>query len=445
MARIAWADKHCHPQGMTVSPPIDDARARFLLRAIHDAAIAASQPARLMRGHVPPAPAGRCVVIGAGKASAAMASALDAALLERWGPGVPVSGVVATRHGHGAGLPSGRIAVVEAGHPVPDQHSLAAAQAIVAALHGLTADDLVIALISGGGSACMEWPVDGLDLAGLQALTRAMLESGAGIAEINTVRRHLSRVKGGRLAALATPARVLTLVISDVPGDDPAAVASGPTLADGTTPADALAIIARYRLPVPAPVLAALRQAGPVVAGAGETRVIASPRRALEAAVAQARALGLNPLVLGDTLEGEARELGRAMAGIARSAQAWGDPVRAPAVILSGGETTVTLVGGPIGRGGRNCEFALALALALDGLPGVWALAADSDGIDGSEDAAGAFVAPDTLARARAAGLGAGEALAGHDSYSFFAALGDLLITGPTHTNVNDIRLVLVT
>jgi hydroxypyruvate reductase len=250
---------------------IADETARHLLRAMYDAAIVASQPAAMIHRHVPPPPAGRCVVVGAGKASAAMATALDAALLAQWGPGVAVSGVVATRHGHAAGLPAGRIAVVEAGHPVPDRHSLAAAQQIVAALHGLTAQDLVIALVSGGGSACMEWPVDGMDLADLQRLTRAMLESGASIAEINTVRRHLSRVKGGRLAALAAPAPVLTLLISDVPGDDPAAIASGPTLADGTVPADALATIARYRLPVPLAVLDALRTAPPILSTPGNT------------------------------------------------------------------------------------------------------------------------------------------------------------------------------
>ncbi|PTR13253.1 MULTISPECIES: glycerate kinase [unclassified Novosphingobium] len=424
---------------------IDDAAARRLLRLIHDAAIAASQPAAIMHRHVPPPPAGRCVVIGAGKAAAAMASALDAALLAQWGARVPVSGVVATRHGHAAGLPPpARIAVVEAGHPVPDQSSLVAAQQIVAALHGLTPQDLVIALISGGGSACMEWPVAGMDLDALQALTRAMLESGASIAEINTVRRHLSRVKGGRLAALAAPAPVLTLLISDVPGDDPAAIASGPTLADATRAADALAIIARHRLPVPEAALAALRAAPPLPPTRGEHRIIASPRQALTAAADCARQAGLTPLILGDALEGEARELGRAMAGIARSAQTWGDPLRAPGVILSGGETTVTLAGGAYGRGGRNCEFTLAMGVALDGAPGIWALAADSDGIDGSDDAAGAFVAPDTLARAGAAGASAAQALAGHDSYSFFAAIDDLLITGPSHTNVNDIRAVLV-
>ena len=423
---------------------IADETARHLLRAMYDAAIVASQPAAMIHRHVPPPPAGRCVVVGAGKASAAMATALDAALLAQWGPGVAVSGVVATRHGHAAGLPAGRIAVVEAGHPVPDRHSLAAAQQIVAALHGLTAQDLVIALVSGGGSACMEWPVDGMDLADLQRLTRAMLESGASIAEINTVRRHLSRVKGGRLAALAAPAPVLTLLISDVPGDDPAAIASGPTLADGTSPADALATIARYRLPVPSAVLDALRSAPPILSTPGEHRIIASPRLALQAAAAWARQQGLGTLVLGDALEGEACELGRAMAGIARSAATWGDPLRAPGVILSGGETTVTLAGREFGRGGRNCEFALAMAVALDGAPGIWALAADSDGIDGSEDAAGAVITPDTLSRARAAGASAQEALAGHDSYSFFAAIEDLLITGPSHTNVNDFRAVLI-
>ena len=265
---------------------------------------------------------------------------------------------------------------------------------------------------------------------------------------MNTVRRHLSRIKGGRLAELAAPARVVTLLISDVPGDDAAAIASGPTLTDATAPADALAIIARYRLPVPPAALVAMQSAPVVTRGAGEHHIIASPHQALVAAARKARSLDLEPLILGDAIEGEARELGRLMAGIARSARSWGEPVRSPAVLLSGGEATVTMAGSAgaeaYGKGGRNTEFALALALALDGAQGVWALAADSDGIDGSEDAAGAFTGPDTLSRARARGLDAASFLDRHDSYSFFAAIGDLLITGPTLTNVNDIRIILI-
>ena len=425
---------------------LDDARARLILRDIHAAAIAAALPGPAIRAHLPQQPRGRCVVVGAGKASAAMAAALDTALLETWGPQVPVSGVVATRYGHA--VPVGRIVVIEAGHPTPDANSIVAAKRVMAAVEGLGSEDLVIALVSGGGSACMEWPVEGMDLASLRALNRALLTSGAAIAEMNTVRRHLSRIKGGRLAELAAPARVVTLLISDVPGDDAAAIASGPTLTDATAPADALAIIARYRLPVPPAALVAMQSAPVVTRGAGEHHIIASPHQALVAAARKARSLDLEPLILGDAIEGEARELGRLMAGIARSARSWGEPVRSPAVLLSGGEATVTMAGSAgaeaYGKGGRNTEFALALALALDGAQGVWALAADSDGIDGSEDAAGAFTGPDTLSRARARGLDAASFLDRHDSYSFFAAIGDLLITGPTLTNVNDIRIILI-
>ena len=425
---------------------LDDARARLILRDIHAAAIAAALPGPAIRAHLPQQPRGRCVVVGAGKASAAMAAALDTALLETWGPQVPVSGVVATRYGHA--VPVGRIVVIEAGHPTPDANSIVAAKRVMAAVEGLGSEDLVIALVSGGGSACMEWPVEGMDLASLRALNRALLTSGAAIAEMNTVRRHLSRIKGGRLAELAAPARVVTLLISDVPGDDAAAIASGPTLTDATAPADALAIIARYRLPVPPAALVAMQSAPVVTRGAGEHHIIASPHQALVAAARKARSLDLEPLILGDAIEGEARDLGRLMAGIARSARSWGEPVRSPAVLLSGGEATVTMAGSAgaeaYGKGGRNTEFALALALALDGAQGVWALAADSDGIDGSEDAAGAFTGPDTLSRARARGLDAASFLDRHDSYSFFAAIGDLLITGPTLTNVNDIRIILI-
>jgi len=368
-------------------------------------------------------------------------AALDAALLQAWGPEAQVSGVVATRYGHG--VPAGRVAIIEAGHPVPDANSILAAQRLLGAVDGLTSDDLVIALISGGGSACMEWPVEGMGLDDLQALNRALLASGAAITDMNIVRRHLSRVKGGRLAQAAAPAQILTLLISDIPGDDPAAIASGPTLADGSTPDEALAIIARYDLPVPPAAIAGLRKARPCTTS-GAHRIIASPWQALMAAADKARALGYAPLILGDAIEGEACELGRMMAGIALSARGRGQPIGGPAILLSGGEATVTLKGGSFGKGGRDTEFALSLALGLNGEPGIWALAADSDGIDGSEDAAGAIISPDTLARAAALGLSPAEYLTGHDSYSLFAPLGDLLITGPTLTNVNDIRAILI-
>ena len=419
---------------------ITDDQARALLRRLHAQAIAAVQPAVVMAGHVPAPPKGRCVVIGAGKAAAAMAAALDTALLAAWEDAVAVSGLVATRYGHA--VPAGRISVIEAGHPTPDANSLIAAQRIVAALDGLTADDLVIALISGGGSAVMEWPVDGLDLAGLQTLNTAMLASGATIGEINTVRRHLSRVKGGQLGAMAAPARLVTLLISDIPGDTAADIASGPTLADHTTPADARAIIARYHLPVPDRALAALDHRRARVVD-GEYHIIASARHALAAAAGAARAIGLNVLDLGDGIECEAKDCGLMLAGIALSAQRSGAPVRAPAVLLSGGETTVPL-GSHCGKGGRNTECALGMALGLRGAAGIWALTADSDGIDGSEDAAGALIAPDTLARADAWGLDPRAFLQNHDSYSLFKALDDLLITGPSLTNVNDIRICLI-
>jgi len=375
------------------------------------------------------------VVVGAGKASAAMAAALDAAWLD-----VPLSGVVSTRHGHG--LPAGRVRVIEAGHPVPDEHSVAAAEAMLASVAGLGPDDLVVALISGGGSACLALPAPGLSLADKQALTRALLQSGAPISEVNTVRRHLSGIKGGRLAAAAAPARVVTLVISDIPGDDLAAVASGPTLADGSTPADALAIIDRYRIVVPSALrdyLAGSRALPPVQRDA---RLIASSRLALAAAADHARSCGIDPIVISDDLEGESASVGAEMA--ARAVAEAERPSNCPRVLLSGGETTVTIGADGAGRGGRNTEFLLSFALAAGGPTDIWALAGDSDGIDGTEDAAGAIVAPDTLARAEAAGLDPSEFLRRHDSYSLFAAIGDLVVTGPTRTNVNDVRAVLI-
>jgi hydroxypyruvate reductase len=410
-----------------------------------DAAIAAADPRVVLPKALAdiPRPRGRTVVIGAGKSAALMAAVLEAA----WDG--PLDGVVVTRDGHA--VPTKRIAVLEARHPVPDARSEAAAAAILAAVSGLTDDDLVLALISGGGSALMALPAPGLTAADKQAVNRALLASGATIHEMNCLRKHLSAIKGGRLAAAAAPARVVTLAISDVPGDDPAVIASGPTVADPTSFADARAIVARYGIALPEAVAAHLAAAaeetpkpGDARLAGAEFRMIATPQMALEAAAASARAHGLAPLILGDALEGESAVMGTVMAGIATACATHGMPAAPPCVLLSGGETTVTIGSGPAGRGGRNTAFLAGLALALKGASGIWAIAGDTDGIDGTEDAAGAIVAPDTLARARAAGLDPAALAAGFDSYSLFAGLGDLIVTGPTLTNVNDIRAVLV-
>lgn len=375
-------------------------------------------------------------MVGAGKASAAMAAAVDAA----W-PDVSLTGVVSTRYGHG--VPAGRVRVIEAGHPVPDENSVMAAREMLDAVAGLTADDLVIALVSGGGSACLALPAPGLTLDGKQSLTRALLQCGAPIAAMNTVRRHASGIKNGRLADAASPARIVTLLISDIPGDELSAIASGPTLADQSGPADALAIIDRYGIAVP-PAFRDYLSGGPDAPAPQrhDARLIASPAQALAAAARFAADSGVEPVILGDALEGESSALAREMAQRALGLQASG--LVRPHLLLSGGETTVTIGAEGAGRGGRNTEFQLALALALDGAPGIWAIAGDSDGIDGTEDAAGAIVAPPTLARAAAAGIEPAGVLARHDSYSLFAALDDLVITGPTLTNVNDIRAILV-
>lgn len=412
---------------------------RALLRAAFDAAIERVLPGPAILRSLPEKPRGCCVVVGAGKASAAMAAAVDAA----W-PDVRLSGVVATRHGHG--VPAGRIEIIEAGHPVPDAASALAGDRILDAVQGLGADDLVLALISGGGSATMVAPIEGLTLAEKQAITRTLLASGAPIEAMNIIRRHLSRIKGGRLAQAAAPARVVTLAISDIPGDDPAAIASGPTLADGSTPQEALALLDAYGIAVPEAVRTRLATAATLPRfPIGDTvRLIATPAQALQAAADAARARGVTPLLLGDAIEGESREVARVMAGIARSVREHGLPVAPPALLISGGETTVTMGTSPPGRGGRNTEFLLALAIALGGAPGIWALAADSDGIDGTEDAAGALISPDSLARAHGKGWDAQRALADHDSYSLFDATGDLLRTGPTMTNVNDLRFIAV-
>lgn len=417
-----------------------DARARAVLRRMFDAAIASADPKLTIAGALPAKPKGRCIVIGAGKASAAMAAGLEAA----W-PDVNVSGVVVTRHGHA--VPAGRIEILEASHPVPDAASETAARRLLAAVQGLTADDLVIALMSGGGSALMTLPSPPMTLADKQAVNRALLASGATIAEMNVVRKHLSAIKGGRLALAARPARLVTLVISDIPGDDPAAIASGPTLPDVSTCDDAREIISRFAIELPEAARLVLETAEETPKPGEldtDVRIIAAPVLALAAAARVARDEGLTPVILGDAIEGEARELGTVMAGIAQSITRHAQPTAAPAVLLSGGETTVSIGRGPAGRGGRNTEFLLGLAVALSGAPDIWAVAGDSDGIDGTEDAAGALIGPDTLARAVAKDLDARAFLAAHNSYTFFDHLGDLVRTGPTLTNVNDIRAVLI-
>lgn len=420
---------------------LDDTGAREVLRAAFEAAVRAADPGAVLATHLPARPQGRVVVVGLGKAAATMARALE----EAW-PDVDLRGVVVTREGHA--VPTRRIEVLEARHPVPDARSEAGAKRLLAAVRGLGPEDLVVALVSGGGSALAALPAPGLTLADKQAVNQALLESGAAIGEMNTVRKHLSAIKGGRLAAAAAPARVVTLTISDVPGDDPGVIASGPTVADPTTYADARAIVRRFGISLP-PAAAARLEAGQYETPkpgsiAEDVRMIATPAMALAAAAAVARAAGIAPLILGDALEGEARAAGTLMAGIAKSVRTHGVPVKAPALLLSGGETTVTIGRERPGRGGRNTEFLLSLAMALDGAERIWALAGDTDGIDGTEDAAGAIVTPDTLARARAAGLDPRAVLARHDSYSLFAAIGDLVVTGPTLTNVNDIRAILV-
>jgi glycerate 2-kinase len=414
---------------------------RTLLRQMFDAAIASAQPALCLPPHLPEPPSGRTIVIGAGKASAAMARALE----DHW-PG-PLEGLVVTRYGYA--VPCERIEIVQAAHPVPDEAGLVASQRIAAKVSGLCADDLVIALISGGGSALLVAPAPGLTLADKRAVNTALLASGATISEMNCVRRHLSALKGGRLGALCHPARVVTLLISDVPGDDPRDIASGPTVGDPTTCADALAIVDRYRMTVPAAVRRLLESgAGESVKpgdprlARSEVRMITAPQIALEAAARVARDAGVPAYILGDSLEGEARDLGKAMAGIARQVATRGQPFEPPCALLSGGETTVT--GRGPGRGGRNVEFLLSLAVTLDGLAGVHAIAGDTDGVDGAEEIAGALVAPDTLARAWASGVNPRASLDANDGHGFFRALGDSVITGPTLTNVNDFRAILV-
>jgi glycerate 2-kinase len=413
-----------------------------LLRRMFAAAVAAAQPSAVLAQHLPARPRGRTIVIGAGKASAAMAAALEA----QWDG--PLEGLVVTRYGYGDDVR--RIEVVEAAHPVPDEAGLAASKRMLQLVQGLTSDDLVLCLLSGGASSLLPLPLAPLTLADKQALTRELLRCGASIGEINCVRRHLSAIKGGRLAAACHPARVVTLAISDVPADDVADIGSGPTAADATTCADALAVLARYGIEPP-PAVRELLASGrgesvkpgdPRLAG-HELRLIATPQLALDAAAQVARDAGVTPVLLGDSIEGEAREVGKVFAGIALHAARGVEPFRLPCVLLSGGETTVTVRGQ--GRGGRNVEFLLSLALALRGHPQVHAVAGDTDGVDGLEEIAGAYAGPRTLARARALGLDPAQSLVDNDAHTFFESLDDSIVTGPTRTNVNDFRAVLVT
>ena len=414
---------------------------RELLRSMFDAAIASAQPALCVPPALPEPPRGRLIVVGAGKASAAMARAVE----DHWAG--PVSGLVVTRYGYA--VPCERIEIVEAAHPVPDAAGMRAAQRMLEVVCGLQPDDLVLGLFSGGGSALLPLPAPGLTLDLKQIVGRALLACGATIREMNCVRRHLSAIKGGRLAAACHPARVLTLLISDVPGDRPIDIASGPTVADPTTCAEALAILRRYGIDLPQSVVELLES------GRGESvkpgdprlarataRIIATPQMALEAAASVAREVDIAPYILGDAIEGEARDVGKVLAAVALQAAERNQPFAAPCVLLSGGETTVTVRGS--GRGGRNVEYLLSLAIALEGHSRIHALAGDTDGVDGQEEIAGACIGPDSLARAWSLGLRPRDRLADNDGHGFFTALGDSVVTGPTLTNVNDFRAILI-
>jgi hydroxypyruvate reductase len=428
-------------------PPSPHADPRAFLRALYDAAVAAAQPAVVMGAHLPAPPQrGRTVVVGGGKASGAMVAAFDAL----WPADAPVGGLVLTRYHHSPPGYRGRIELREASHPVPDEAGLRGAQDMLARVQGLTENDRVIALVSGGGSALLSLPAPGITFAEKQEVNRALLASGAAIDEMNCVRKHLSAIKGGRLAAACAPAPALTLLISDVPGDAPEVIASGPTLPDATTCADALAICARYGIALPAAARAGLESGAFETPKPGDARfathrvrMLATPQMSLEAAAALVRRAGLEAHILSDEIEGESRVVGGVHAALARAVARRGRPFTKPCVILSGGETTVT-VKAKGGRGGRATEFLLGCAIALQGEQNVFVLAADTDGIDGIEDNAGAIVAPDTLARAAAAGLKAADFLDRNDAYNFFKPLGDLVITGPTFTNVNDFRALLI-
>jgi len=412
-----------------------------LLRQMFDAAIAVAQPAARIPEFLPTPPRGRLVVIGAGKASAAMARAVE----DHWHG--PLSGVVVTRYGYS--VPCRHIEILEAAHPVPDANGLHAAERILQCVLGLTEDDLVLCLISGGGSALLPLPLPGVTLEQKQEISRALLASGASIGEMNCVRRHLSAIKGGRLAAACYPARVVNLIISDVPADGLHDVASGPTVADPSTCADALAILRRYSISVPQRVQALLESGEAESLKPGDARLpqieshlIATPQLALEAAARVAQQAGVATHILGDAIEGEAREVGKVMGAMARQVRRGAQPFTPPCILLSGGETTVTVRGQ--GRGGRNVEFLLSLGIALNGEQGVCAIAGDTDGVDGQEEIAGALLRPDTLARARGQGMRPLDSLANNDAHSFFQALGDSVITGPTLTNVNDFRAIFI-
>ena len=411
-----------------------------LLKSMFQAAVDAAQPALCLPPHLPAPPKGRTIVVGAGKASGAMAKAVE----DNWQG--PIEGLVVTRYGHR--LPTTRIEVIEAAHPVPDAAGREAAARILTLVQGLSPDDLVLCLISGGGSALLASPAAGVSLEDKQAVNKALLKSGATIGEMNAVRKHLSAIKGGRLALAASPAKIVSLMISDVPGDDPSVIASGPTVPDPSTKQEALALIDKYRIELPPSVRDVLRE-GEETPKPGDPRLakvenimIATPQASLEAAAAVSRKEGVTPVILGNAIEGESRDVALVHAGIARQCADFGQPAAPPCVLLSGGETTITLKGK--GKGGCNTEFLLALAIALDGMPDIYALAGDTDGIDGSEDNAGAIITPDTLTRAEAAGLKAKAMLADNDPWTFFAGLGDLLMTGPTLTNVNDFRAILI-
>jgi glycerate 2-kinase len=440
---------------MNANTPDPVSQPQLFLRSLYDAAVRRAMPLHSMAAYLPKPPAkGRTLVLGAGKAGAAMVHALEAL----WPQDAPLSGLVVTRYGHLPERPAGvpeRIEIVEAAHPVPDAAGLQAAERILALTQGLTADDLVLCLISGGGSALLTLPADGLTLADKQRINKDLLLSGANITEMNCVRKHLSRIKGGRLAAACAPAQVVTLTISDVPGDDPSVIASGPTVPDATTCLDALAILSRYQIQLPAAIKAALQagaletpKPGDACFAGHDVRMIATPMQSLQAAGDLARAAGITPYILSDELEGESREVGKVHAALARAAARGQGPFVKPCVILSGGETTVTVrelpAGLQRGRGGRAGEFCMGLAEALQGQSGVWALAADTDGIDGMEDNAGAQVSPDTLVRGGSQGLKLSEYLLRNDAYGYFSALNDLVVTGPTNTNVNDFRAILV-
>jgi len=427
---------------------------RAFLEHLYRTAVQRAQPLHNIPRFLPAPPSGRTIVLGAGKAAGAMAHAVEAL----WPADARVDGLVVTRYNHTPPRPAGlkqRIEIVEAAHPVPDEAGLKAAQRILAMAHGLKPDDLVLCLISGGGSAVLTLPAEGLTLEDKQRINRELLESGASIGEMNCVRKHLSRIKGGRLAAACAPAKVVTLTISDVPGDDPSVIASGPTVPDATTCADAVAILQRYGIAVPGAIMSLLEQGaletpkpGDAIFANNEVHMIATPRQSLDAAAQAARDAGIAAYILSDEMEGESREVGKVHAALARACANTNQPFAKPCVILSGGETTVTVKklaeGVKRGRGGRAGEFCMGLAQALQGQPNVWGLAADTDGIDGVEDNAGAFVAPDTLQRALEKGVKLDDFLARNDAYGYFETIGGLVFTGPTHTNVNDFRALLV-